>query len=157
MIRGTASSGSRASGVGRVVMPAAVLRYLRLTALAVLAFVCVGCTKPAPRSTNYGGPVEAVFTTGAVKRFAVTTETATSWRADRTPAVDLDAVDTLDDDDIDGERELHSRSAGHSTAGWGAPRVGGVGANALRSEIARDPSCFASGTGLPRGPPALRA
>ena len=128
-----------------------VLRLLHLLTLAILTIVGAGIASPARGTTTLAGPVAVApgDSVHAAKR-ALAPQPSHQRRHHVThPAADLDALEA----DLDDDRDVLPDAAADRTATFTGVWLPRRPSRGLRVDPQTDTSRFASGTGLPRGPP----
>lgn len=130
-----------------------MLRWLRLVALAIVTVVSLGLLGPGRGLVSLSRPLAvAALECSSSAAGALASESSHHWRqGEPRAAIENDAVEA-DLDDDDGDTRSHvSGDAAMALRASGSPRESG---RALRTDAEIDTSRFASGTGLPRGPPS---
>ncbi len=151
---GTAMVGDEVGSGGPKSRVRQLLRFVHLALAIATVIVCAGIALPGRASASF---VAATFVTASETESAArglpASEPLRHWQAcEDGPAVDFKAVES--DCEDDGQQDRHCDVPESLALSFGyVPGPSGPDA-AWRGELGIDPSRFAAGSGLPRGPPA---
>lgn len=128
----------------------ALLKLLHLLAFAILTVVCAGLASDGRDIASLATRTEVTALRGGdTAAWALANQPVHQWQ-DGAASVVRDALEAEDLDDDDGDARFHDRV----DEGRAFTRVGSArGAGRALREALSDPSRFAMGRGLPRGPP----